>query len=353
MKSDMKTVLPLPLMATVKAAYKDVFGNLKAFLGVIWLILLMMVLFVEIPTLIVTQEIYKSMHPEIQAGGTADGAAAKITVPPTESSENQSVPSEKTDAKENLGEENIQNVTMDQAERIKPEHLMIIMALNIFQMAMIFSFSVAWYRQLLLNDKKDKTVMFHFGKDEWNFALTAMKSGFVLAPVVLVMMSYFMASIPAFAGGETISLNDNWWLFAGGGILMLYLMARLSMGYPLTVMGQHEEPIKQSWLMTKQHAGRILLGSVMMSVPVLCLAMGIVIGLSLLLDGAIQNSLAQNIPAEAGQHQIEISFAEHILFKTIGATFLLFLFGLASAFYARIYAFLVRSSQVHISDSMI
>ncbi len=320
--------LPLPIIATVNAAYGDVLGNLKAFLGSIWLILLMMVLFVEIPTLIMTQEIYKSIHPEAYAA--LEDTGAKLDMPSTE----KTVPQKIAEA------ENSRPVTIEEARQVKPEHLAIIFALNLFQMAMVFSFSVAWYRQLLLGDKKGKTIVFHYGKPEWHFTLTAMKSGFAQAPVVLVMISFFMASIPEFAGGEAISVSDNWPLFVGGIVLMLYLIARTSMSYPMTVMGEVTEPFKQSWAMTRQNVWRIFIGNLMIGLPTVMAALGIVIGISLLVGTAQHGMTGEAMPPDS-----RLSFAEHVLFKTIGAAFILFLFGLVSAFYARSYAFMIRSKQ--------
>ncbi|MDX1923201.1 MAG: hypothetical protein SFW65_08750 [Alphaproteobacteria bacterium] len=320
--------LPLPIIATVKAAYGDVIGNLKAFLGSIWLILLMMVLFVEIPTLIVTQEIYKSIHPEVQIAQQDMGP--KLDLPPSEKGVTEKI----------AEAENSRAVTIAEARQVKAEHLAMILALNLFQVAMVFSFSVAWYRQLLLGEKKDKTIIFHYGKPEWHFTLTAMKSGFAQAPIVLVMVSFFMASIPEFAGGEAVSISDNWPLFIGGIVLMLYLIARTSMSYPITVMGEVTEPFKQSWVMTKQNVWRIFLGNLLIGLPTVIVALGIVIGVSLLIS-----TTQQNVTGEAAQAINRLSFAEHVLFKTIGAAFILFLFGLISAFYARAYAFMIRTKQ--------
>ncbi len=325
--------LPLPVLATVKAAYGDVFGNLKGFLGSIWLILLMMVLFVEIPTLIMTQQIYKSIHPE--AHTTLDDMTGKIDVPSPEKSLEEKSTAEKVAASENS-----RPVTIEEARQVKPEHLAIILALSLFQMAMIFSFSVAWYRQLLLGEKKDKTIVFSYGKPEWHFTLTAMKSGFALAPIVLVFTSFFMASIPEFSGGEAVSLEDNWAVFLGCGLLMMFVIARLSMSYPLTVMGQTTEPFKQSWVMTAKHVWRIMLGNILLALPTVVVALGIVIGVSLLISSA-----QQGIAGDVAQQGNRLGFAEHVLFKAIGAAFILFLFGLMSAFYARVYAFMIRSQQ--------
>lgn len=321
--------LPLPVLATVKAAYGDVIGNLKGFLGSIWLILLMMVLFVEIPTLMMTQYIYNSIHPELQNAPNA--ASGKIDLPATE----------KGTAEKIAEAENSKPVTIEEARQVKPEHLAVILGLSLLQMAMLFSFSVAWYRQLLLGEKKDRTILFHYGKAEWNFTKTAMKSGFALAPIVLVVTSFFMASIPEFSGGEAVSLEDNWYIFAGCGVLMMYIIARLSMSYPLTVMGEVTTPFKQSWTMTAQQVWRIMLGNILLALPTVLAALGIVIGVSLAITSA-----EQSITGEAVQAGARLGFAEHVLFKAIGATFILFLFGLMSAFYARVYAFMVRSKQV-------
>lgn len=336
-----KSSIPLPVLTTIKAAYGDVFGKLSAFLNVIWLILLMMVLFVEIPTLIVTQEIFSTLHPD---AASAKPLEAKIDLPDTEKNalEKKQPPAE-TDPSTPASiprDESTQSITMEEAQRVRPEHVLMIMALNLLQMAMIFSFSVAWYRQLLMDDRKGKTILFNYGKPEWNFTLTSMKSGFVLAPVVLVIVSYIMASIPGFSGPEAIPLQESWPVFLGGGILMLYLLARLSMGYPLTIMGHIAEPIRQSWLMTKYQAGRILIGSLIMALPVLLVSLLIVVGISILITSTGNVFSGENVPAST-----QISFAEHVIFKTVGSAFILFLFALVSAFYARVYAFLVRSQQ--------
>ncbi len=326
--------LSLPLLATVKAAYGDVCNDFFGFLKIIWVILLMMVLFVELPMLMVQREVYYSVHPEKRVEASQIVDASKLDLPSTEKKSSEKAPTDNTTS------DVTKDATMEQASRVDPTHVMIMMGLSLLQLLLIFSFSVAWYKQLLFNEKKGSTVFLHFGKLEWNFGLTAMKSGIVLAPIVLVLMSYYMASIPGFAEGEPIHLADYTGLYVGGCVLMLYLVSRLSMSYPLTMMGRYDAPIKESWSMTKHQAGRIMLGFLMMSFPVTIVTMVVVVGASYLI-----NMGAPTLPDGTISKDIETGFAEHLFYKTIGSLYMIFAFALVSAFYARAYAFLVRSQQ--------
>lgn len=161
-----------------------------------------------------------------------------------------------------------------------------------------------------------------------------------MAPVMLVLMSYYMASIPGFSEGEPINLAEYWPLFAGGCAVMLYLGSRLSMSYPLTMMGQFDAPIKQSWIMTRAQAGRIALGFMLLVLPVSIVTMIVVLAVSYGM-----NMGTQALPESGTVSDFDIGFAEHLIYKTIGSTYMLFAFALVSAFYARAYAFLVRSQQ--------
>ncbi len=323
--------LPLPVISTVKTAYFDVFGNVFSFFKVSWLILIMVVLFVELPMLVVQREVYFSIHPEQRIENGQNSETAKIDLPV----------SEKSATEHSFVSEDAKRVE-EEASRVSLKHVLVMMGLSLLQLVIMLSFSVAWYRQLLFHDKKGETIVLRFGKMEWNFAITCMKAGFALAPVMLVLMSYVMASIPGFSEGEPINLADSWWLFVGGTILQLYLIARLSMSYPLTMMGQFDKPIKQSWEMTRNHAGRMALGFLLMVLPATLLTIIVSGGVGYLL-----NLGTPSVPVDAATADIEVGFAEHLVYKTIGSIYMLFVFALVSSFYARTYAFLVRSQHAN------
>ncbi|MBY0428975.1 MAG: hypothetical protein K2Q32_07125 [Alphaproteobacteria bacterium] len=319
--------LSLPIIATVKAAYGDVFAKPMAFIKVMWLVLLMMILFVDLPMMVTQREAYLSMHPDKRAEQTEKIGPAKIDVPDTEKQATEK-PTEATD-----------KALSTEASSLKPEYALAMLGISLLQLVLLFSYSVAWYRQLLFGDKKDKTIMFRFGKMEYQFAVTAMKNGLVLAPIMLVMMSYYMSSIPGFSDGEPINIIDYWWLFLAGIILVLYLVARLSMSYPLTMMGQFDEPIKQSWNLTNGQSLQIALGFINMVVPASIALIVIVVGASYLMNFGAQPT------DEELNRNLDLAFAEHLVYRVIGATYMLYVFALVTAFYARSYAFLVRSQQ--------
>ena len=321
--------LSLPILATVKMAYGDVFGKPITFFKVIWLVLLVMVLFIDLPMLITQREAYFSMHPDKRVEAVESAGATKIDLPATEKQTPNTKPTDKSK----------QDVIMEEASGMKLEYALVMIGISVLQLVLLFSYSVAWYRQLLFGDKKDKTIIFQFGKMEYNFALTAMKSGLVLAPLVFLMMSYYMASLPGFSDGEPINLAEYWWLFVGGGVLLIFLVARVSMSYPLTMMGQFDEPIKQSWKMTKHQPLPIALGFFCMVIPASIAMIVIVVGANYLMN------VAGQIPEENISRTLDITFAEHLIYRAIGSVYMLYVFALVSAFYARSYAFLVRSQQ--------
>ena len=287
------------------------------------MVLLMMVLFVDLPMMVTQRAAYLSMHPEKRIEASQTSNAAKIDLPSTEQQENTEP-----------------QPAVEEDTSLKLEYALVMLGISVLQMLIIFSYSVAWYQQLLFNEKKDSTIFFRFGKLEYNFAITAMKAGIVLAPVVFVMISYFMATMPGFSDGEPIVLEDYWWLFLGGAVLLMFLLARCSMSYPLTIMGQFEKPIKLSWDMTKQQPLQIVLGFFSMIIPPSLGMMAIVMAASTLmnLDG-------QPVQEEIISAKLDFVFVEHLIYRAIGSAYMLVVFALVSAFYARTYAFLVRTKE--------
>ncbi len=321
--------LSLPILTTVKIAYGDVFGKPITFFKVIWLVLLMMVLFIDLPMLITQREAYFSMHPDKRVEVAQSASTTKIDLPATE----KQTPDTK------LTDKTATDVMMKEASGLKLEYVLVMIGISLLQLLLLFSYSVAWYRQLLFGDNKDKTIIFHFGKMEYNFAITAMKSGLVMAPIVLLMMSYYIASIPGFSEEEPISLAEHWWLFVGCGLLLTYLVARVSMSYPLTMMGQFDEPIKQSWKITKDQPLPIAMGFFCMVIPASIAMIILVVAASYLMN------MGGHIPEEHVSRTLDVTFAEHLIYRAIGSAYMLYVFALVSAFYARAYAFLVRSQQ--------
>lgn len=317
---EMTKPLSLPILATLKAAYGDVFAKPTSFMKVMWLILLMMVLFVDLPMMVTQREAYLSMHPDKRVEITQKSEPTKIDLPATEQSTSEAV-----------------RPSPPEGNSLKMEYVLVMLAISLLQLVLLFSFSVAWYRQLLFGDNKGKTITFRFGKMEYQFGVTAMKNGLVMAPIMLIMMSYYIASIPGFADGDPIDVADYWWLFVTGAMAMMFLVARLSMSYPLTMMGQFDAPVKQSWNLTKGQSLQIGLGFFTMVVPASIAMIVVVVGASYLINAGAQPT------DEELNRNLDISFVEHLIYRAIGSAYMLYVFGLVSAFYARAYAFLVRS----------
>jgi hypothetical protein len=329
----------------MKSAYGDVFGNIGGFLRIIWLMVAISIVFIELPSLLLTNYIFDYIHADkkievsvdVPPSISSNVSVAKVETPPAviEKTVTEIAATEKPPQASAP-----QPSAMEQAERVKPEHMMMLMALNLIQIAIVVSFLVAWYRQLLFAENKGKTITPHFGKNEWDYTKTVMKSSFVLFPVMMVLMGYGVASIPGFSDGKPEDISQTWPVFVICGGALLYLLASLSMSSPITIMGHTATPIKDSWKMTTSHIVPLILGNLCVFIPAMIVAMVLISGASWLLHLSVQS-----VPGAMVDDAAQDPFMITLCIKAMGSFFTLVLFALLAAFHARVYAFLVRSKQ--------
>lgn len=319
----MPATLPIPLLSTVQKAYRDVFGDLGALLRALCVLLFMSVVLVEIPTMMMTDYIYGYVHPVKEK---------KVEAPAS--------PSTGPEAPVSAETKKANDDAMEAAQRIQPEHMAALMALNLLQMAILVSFLVAWYRQLLLGEKTGGIILFRFGKNELAFAKTLVKASLVLFPVMMVLLSYGLALMPEFSDGKPEDISQVWPVFLICVLLLLYFLASLSMSYPLTIMGETAAPIKDSWRMTKPHLVNIIAGNLMLFIPA-------IIGSTLIISGVswLLHLPYQPVPGAVAPEDVHDPFYVTLCLKAFGVLFTFILFALISAYQARVYAFLVRSQQ--------
>jgi hypothetical protein len=202
-------------------------------------------------------------------------------------------------------------------------------------MIFLFRFTLGWYRQLLLGENKGEVVKLRLGKPEWQLMLTSVKAGFAFMPFVFIAMMILTAAYPD--GDVKVAAAFDIWPWLGGLLLcVLYVQARLALAYPICAMGEHTTSVRQSWRLTQRQSLRIAAGNLLIELPFIAAMVGVVYALSWLLALVIHpETLMQNNIAD---------ILVRILFKAIAEFFILLIIAGISAYHARCYAYLVRSS---------
>jgi hypothetical protein len=296
-----------PVFTTVRAAYADVFGNFPAFLRGIWLIWLLLFVLVDVPNHFVTQD----------AGVMMKTLAKNLP--------------ENTQLKP-------EEVMMSGHPVLKLPYIVLMGAFSCLQMMLVICFTVAWYVQLLRGENKGKTLTPRLGKREWNYAWTSLKVGFVLFPAFVILGGLLTAFLPQSGeGGPTV---ETYMCMVVAGLLALYLQARLSMSFPLTVLDHIQEPLKQSWDMTKKNSLPVMAGLISVFIPILLLMVTVILLLSV-------GAEALFAPGHVSAGEEEMVFPAPIVLglKAVGSLFTLLIFGVLSAFQARAYAYFLRTQE--------
>lgn len=306
-----------PLLATAVTAYRDVFGNPANTMRMITFSWMLMFLLIDIPTHFIGKEITAA----VEAQKATQASNPKPELPPDMPPE---VAAKAAEIMANFPQE---------PPRIKTEHIIASFALNLLQVMIIFSFAVALYRKFLRGDAREKPIFFRFGKQEWDYSWTSVKAGFAVLPVLLLVAGLaFSLIVPQ---GEVQNL-ETYVLIAVGVAIGLYLQARLSIAYPLTVMGETQAPVRKSWKMTGKYGVQLAIGQVLIVVPMTLLLLGLVFTAS---------ALVEHFFADALNPKHEFPLAATLLLKAIGSLFTLSVFAVLAAFQARAYRFLVKSEE--------
>jgi hypothetical protein len=183
---------------------------------------------------------------------------------------------------------------------------------------------------LSLGAPKDKIILFRFGKMELDYSWTSVKTAFVLLPLLLIAVALAFSLIMP-QPGET-SGPETYAFIAIGVLASLYLQARLSIAYPLTVMGD-AEPVKKSWKLTGRYGVQLAIGQVLIVVPMMVVMLGFVFAAS---------ALIEHFRPDALDTHRELPLFAALLLKAIGSLFTLSVFAALVAFQARAYGFLVN-----------
>ncbi len=305
------TASSFPLLATVRASFRDVFGDIKGFIQIRWLMGLVMILFVELPMGFLVNDIQKNVD---TAQSMAD-LRAQMQV----GAETGQAPADVTDG------------SATAKGRITPMQLTLIMALNFLQILLLMRFILAWVRALVLHEQRGELIRPALGKRELYLLWTSMKASALMMPLTifaLYPMALLMTGMPLTQLDIIISAS-----FLVG---IIYLQARFSLCYVLSSISENEEPVRQSWLLTKGQALRIIGGNFLVMMPLLLGIMLVTFVLSLVATGFVIS------PAEEGTAVTQIPYWLRAFYKGIGTAFLLVVTGVITAFYARVYATLVR-----------
>src|SRR5262249_21935508 len=113
------------------------------------------------------------------------------------------------------------------------------------------------------------------------------------------------------------------------------LQARVALSYPASVMGETAAPVRQSWNLTRGQVVPLVLGNILALIPAMAalslLAYGIAWILSVIFSSPALNKEVFAVPL-------------NLVLRMVGLFSAMILMGLLSAFHARSYAYLVRSS---------
>lgn len=315
------TTLSFPLLATVRASFRDVFGDIKGFFKISWLMWLMIILLVELPMSFLADDIHKNADTaqsmadfRAQMQGGAETGQAEIDQGVT--STDQAVPG-----------------AAGSKSRVTPMQLMMVMGLNLVQILLLMRFILAWVRALVLHEQRGELIRPIVGKREFYLLWTSMKASAIMMP--LTIFSFY--PIAMLMMGMPLSQFDI--LIAAGFLVgLVYLQARFSLSYVLSSIGENEEPVRQSWLLTKGQALRIIGGNFLVMLPLFLVITLVTFVLSIAVAGLVTSS------GDAETAVVQVPYWLRAIYKGIGTAFLLVVTGVITAFYARVYATLVRQS---------
>ncbi|MBI3418863.1 MAG: hypothetical protein HY053_01845 [Proteobacteria bacterium] len=303
----------LPLLATLLAAARDVFGDLPGTLRSFWFIGLLLIVIVEVPMLFLSDYVGKHVLPELKQ--QVAEASAQVTTP-TGAKPGEIKPSDE-----------IPNLPKSVLAR-NPSTMWVVLlglGLNTVQMLLLFRFMVGWYRRLLVGEGKGKTISLRLAKPEWQLMWTSVKVAFAFLPVALAIFVVITFANPT-GDPNALPAFNIWPYLVVIGVVALYLQARLALAYPITCMEGTDAPVRQSWNLTRRQAIRIALGNLLTVIP-LMLGIGLLfLGLSWILANLF------SVP-ENGEEAV--AMAVRLVLKSLSVFSMLFLVAGLSAFHAR------------------
>lgn len=333
------------LTATVRDAFRDVLSDIKGFFKITWVIWLLLVLCVEVPMGFLTEQMRAELGPEmatpdmrgvLEQSGFVDKpevAAQRPASPSVPSSAAASVTTEKT----------MPSMPEKPQKRISIKTAMLVMLVDVVQVLLIFSFAVAWYRALLLHEKRGLTIMPRLGRNEWNYAWTNMKAGLVLAPLFVFCFLATAGTVMGAGPEAAISVVDIA-LILVALVALFYLQARLALAYPATAIGETQIPLKQAWELSRGQGWQILAGNLLIAFPLMALMLLLVALVSFIINALVP---APDPALEQAQQSVPalVTYGQGFI-KILSNYFILVFFGVLSAFHARVYATLVRGGAV-------
>jgi hypothetical protein len=296
----------LPVLATVKAAYQDVFADFPATLRALSLMFVLLVVFTEVPLLFLANYVEANMLPQMEQMKQQLEAGV---MPPAS------------------GMDNKMWVTVGA------------LAIYTLQMIFIFRFMQGWYRQWLLGENKGQVVDLRLGKGEWQLMITSIKAGLVFIPFIFIAMLVLTGAYPT---GDTKAppAYDYRPYLVLVLIGALYVQGRTALAYPITAMADAKHSVRSSWSLTKRQGARIALGNLMLMVPMIVAMIAMFEVLSWFLTLFISKDTTIS-----GGGLFDMSL--RLLYKCLAEfCVLIFVAGL-SAYHARCYAYLVRTSSSH------
>lgn len=141
---------------------------------------------------------------------------------------------------------------------------------SIAQFLALTAFAVLWHRAILLNERPTGLIHMRVGREEVRyFLLGLLLTAVILAPAI-AMQQWAMAYAPDASGLPAV-------LFALAMLAvlatMLVVVARLTLVYPATAIGEFAQGFRWSWRLTRGNTLRILGGAVIATLPWTAVAM--------------------------------------------------------------------------------
>jgi hypothetical protein len=306
-----------PVLPMVAAAYRDVLSDVPGFLRSITLILGLLIVVVELPSLLIFNHIQTNITPELSAvkdrlqKAVAEGATS-------------------------LNMKDQARLDELTSQLLAPTIGMLVT--NLLWFVLFFRFIYEWYRRLLTGEDKGKLIGFRIARPEWQLIWTATKVAFVLFPFSIIAFGLIISVQPPSGMPPSATWGEilPWLVVCGIGLL--YLQARMTVAYPATVIEDPHPPVRQSWNLTKWQSLNLIAGNLLTALPVFLGGVALFMGLAFLLQLVIPMPEGGPQPGDLG-----ILFAQFVG-KAFVSAWSLLLFGLLSAFHAHAYAYLVRSS---------
>lgn len=304
----------LPVKEIARDALKDVFGDIKGFLRVSG-VMILLIMGLGIANTALFGEDWAQLT---KAMATKPAASAAMN-PDINPAMNGAATAEKNAA----------------VFRILPGVLLLVLG----QWLLLFLFNVAWYQQLLLGKNKGKTIFLRFGKAEWNMGVVDFQRDAIM--LLTYIGCAFLTGVAMALSGLLTKSSLIIGVLAGAVFCVtlffwLRFTLRLSLVDPLAIVGQRDNAFTISRRMMKGREWSFLVGFLLVTFPTWLVFLVLFIGI-----GFIGAALTG-----ASQHALN---AVALVVALLSSCQMVVLTALPAAYTARVYAWLRREEEAGVA----